>query len=366
MRHPRLIIADLDGSLLNRDEQVSPGTAAALDRLAANGVGFTVATGRAAGKLHITGATKWALLPWICATGAMTVRITGDTVERLSAVVLDSDTIAAVIAAARSRCPDAIFGADRHDLLITGPGYPPSPAWVHRRDLAEGEDFADEPVDQLRIWAADAQALTEVDIPGVVWRDIGRPGYIDVVAAGTSKSAAAAKLCAELGIDAEDVWAVGDGPGDIDLLEWAGRGVAMLGSHSAVLAAADDVTEHGHDDDGVARYLAAHLGWLIEGDVAGTADLHDRARHRAADVVDDVAASAARLSADGAVGTAADGQVVQPQLLTGLQGVGLVAVNGHRAAGDVDRTAVDLHVHVVSPRVVSGLYRPRRAHSWRT
>ena len=42
--------------------------------------------------------------------------------------------------------------------------------------------------------------------------------------------------------------AIGDGRNDIEMLRWAGRGVAMGQAVEEVLAAADDVTETVYDD----------------------------------------------------------------------------------------------------------------------
>ena len=42
--------------------------------------------------------------------------------------------------------------------------------------------------------------------------------------------------------------AIGDGRNDIEMLRWAGRGVAMGQSVDEVKAAADDVTDSVHDE----------------------------------------------------------------------------------------------------------------------
>ena len=63
------------------------------------------------------------------------------------------------------------------------------------------------------------------------------------------------KVAAELGVAAADVLAIGDGRNDIEMLRWAGRGVAMGQSPLEVQEAADDVTET-VANDGVARELS--------------------------------------------------------------------------------------------------------------
>nr|BFF19475.1 hypothetical protein GCM10025730_29960 [Promicromonospora thailandica] len=63
---------------------------------------------------------------------------------------------------------------------------------------------------------------------------------------------------AALGVDPADTVAVGDGSNDIDMLRWAGRGVAMGHALDAVRAAADEVTGS-IEDDGVVAVLRSLL-----------------------------------------------------------------------------------------------------------
>jgi hydroxymethylpyrimidine pyrophosphatase-like HAD family hydrolase len=70
-----------------------------------------------------------------------------------------------------------------------------------------------------------------------------------------SKSDALAWLAAELGVARAQVLALGDGINDVDMLHWAGLGVAMGDGHPEALAAAD-VVAPAFDQDGVA--------WAIE------------------------------------------------------------------------------------------------------
>jgi hydroxymethylpyrimidine pyrophosphatase-like HAD family hydrolase len=71
---------------------------------------------------------------------------------------------------------------------------------------------------------------------------------------GVDKAVALGWLATHLGLDRADVWAFGDGINDVDMLRWAGRGIAMANADEAVLAVADEVTMS-NDDDGVAVVL---------------------------------------------------------------------------------------------------------------
>ena len=61
------------------------------------------------------------------------------------------------------------------------------------------------------------------------------------------------------GATAEDVIAFGDMPNDIDMLTWAGHGVAMGNAHPAAKEAADEVTAS-NNEDGLALVLEREVG----------------------------------------------------------------------------------------------------------
>ena len=77
---------------------------------------------------------------------------------------------------------------------------------------------------------------------------------VDLTPVGVSKASGLEHVCRRLGLTAADVLAVGDGRNDVEMLQWAGRGVAMGQAIEEVRAAADDVTAEVYDD-GVALEL---------------------------------------------------------------------------------------------------------------
>jgi HAD superfamily hydrolase (TIGR01484 family) len=83
---------------------------------------------------------------------------------------------------------------------------------------------------------------------------IGWTAWLDLAPEGVSKASALAGVARRLGIAQEDVLAIGDGRNDLEMLRWAGRGVAMGQAPLEVQEAADDVTRTVHDD-GVAHEL---------------------------------------------------------------------------------------------------------------
>jgi HAD superfamily hydrolase (TIGR01484 family) len=77
---------------------------------------------------------------------------------------------------------------------------------------------------------------------------IGWTAWLDLAPEGVSKASGLEWVCRELGVDAADVLAIGDGRNDIEMLTWAGRGVAMGQGPQVVKDAADHVTGTVHED----------------------------------------------------------------------------------------------------------------------
>jgi hydroxymethylpyrimidine pyrophosphatase-like HAD family hydrolase len=70
---------------------------------------------------------------------------------------------------------------------------------------------------------------------------------------GINKAAALEKVAREFGVPREQVLAFGDGENDLQMLEWAGMGVAMRHGNSAAIAAARMVSPPGPPETAFAR-----------------------------------------------------------------------------------------------------------------
>ena len=98
-----------------------------------------------------------------------------------------------------------------------------------------------------------ARFAAEIKMPGADYA-VGWSAWLDLTPAGITKVAGLQHVCAQLGVAASDVLALGDGLNDIAMLRWAGLACAVANAHPAVLAAADRVLP-ANDDDGVAVLL---------------------------------------------------------------------------------------------------------------
>lgn len=85
-----------------------------------------------------------------------------------------------------------------------------------------------------------------------------QPIIAEFLVKGVSKASALKSLAARLAIDAEHVMAIGDQLNDLEMLEWAGLGVAMGNAVSGIKEVADVVTST-NEDAGVAQAIEQHV-----------------------------------------------------------------------------------------------------------
>ena len=85
------------------------------------------------------------------------------------------------------------------------------------------------------------EAVSVMGLAGVTY-SVGWTAWLDIAAEGVTKASGLEVLREKLGHDIEATIAVGDGRNDIEMLTWAGRGVAMGQAPDEVKASADEVT----------------------------------------------------------------------------------------------------------------------------
>ena len=80
------------------------------------------------------------------------------------------------------------------------------------------------------------------------------PTFVNVIGANGGKHIGISKVCEKYGISRDEIIAFGDGGNDVDMLEYAGIGVAMGNGREDAKAAADYITT-AVDDDGIYNAL---------------------------------------------------------------------------------------------------------------
>ncbi|WP_125773514.1 HAD family hydrolase [Antribacter gilvus] len=265
---PKVVATDLDGTLLRDDGTVSPRTRAALAAAEAAGIEVVFVTARPPRTLarlaDLVGGHGHA----ICfGGGAVWDLATGCALESWG---FDDDAVRALAAGLRAAMPDVALAVERVDGASFDPHFVVSPSFEEPGMTAERsaalveETLGGEPVLKLlaRSDATDPVRLQELAATVVGDRAhlaySGAVGLAEIMPPGVTKSAALAGWCARLGVEPADVWAFGDMPVDLPMLEWAGRGVAVANAHPDVLARVRDVVGS-NEEDGVAAAIEAAL-----------------------------------------------------------------------------------------------------------
>jgi Cof subfamily protein (haloacid dehalogenase superfamily) len=257
---------DLDGTVLRRDLKITRRTRAALEALRERGMRLVVATGRRfedavehAGRLGLADGD-----PLICYGGSMIRRMNGS--ETLMHFRLRRSLSVEVLEWAAER--------DLHARVFVDGGIITSPDTTaslerQRRSGEPGVSVVDSPADWLRDGGEEPTKLVLVDWPEAVesWIEeaqaafAGRlfvtrslPHYVEVGGLEGTKSRALQFLLDRWGVEPARTIAFGDADNDIDMLRFAGHGVAVGGMSEEVREAADAVAPP-VDEDGVARYV---------------------------------------------------------------------------------------------------------------
>jgi Cof subfamily protein (haloacid dehalogenase superfamily) len=106
---------------------------------------------------------------------------------------------------------------------------------------------------------ADVEKLIRVYVGKKITLFNSRHYFLEIMAQGTDKGTALARIAEILGVSAEETLAIGDSMNDEAMIRWAGIGVAMANADERIKNIADLVTDHTNDDDGVAEIIEKYF-----------------------------------------------------------------------------------------------------------
>jgi Cof subfamily protein (haloacid dehalogenase superfamily) len=243
---PDLVASDLDGTLLAPDLSLPPALPGALRALAAAGVVFAVCTGRMFRSARAVAAQMGidrGLV--VCYQGAMVADLADGAV--LLHTRMRPEDAADVVRRMR------VLGRHVNAYIDDEMYVDEVDKWaLHytRHTGVELNEVDDLEAEVLRRPPTKLVAITDADdvtriLPDLQRRWRGRlfversqPEYIEFAAGGVGKGVTLQWLCDRLGLRRERAVACGDGDNDVDMLRWAGLGVAMAEAAPEVRAAA--------------------------------------------------------------------------------------------------------------------------------
>jgi hypothetical protein len=274
----RLLAIDVDGTLVNSSDELTPATQAALRTATAAGIHVVLATGRRySHTLHLVEPLGIGV-PLVTAGGAL-IKDPG-THETLFKTEFDRGVLCQLLATLDRAGYDALLNGDtfadgfdfylpcktRNNRYLDGylalnPGC--GRAWPDFFAAPPPEIFAGFTMGAREEMLAVEKRLHE-NLPGKITTHVLRsPRYrgfmCELAPAGVTKWSGIRRLAAGWGIADAEICAVGDDVNDIPMIRAAGLGVAMGNAVPEVIAAADRIAPT-HDHDG----LVEVVGWLLE------------------------------------------------------------------------------------------------------
>lgn len=267
----KLIVSDMDGTLLGGDGKISPMNRQAIETARAMGVPFVLCTGRIYSAAYPYAKDLALTSPIIGCNGAIikspatgevlyTNEMKPEVVQRVVDVFrkydhyfhfYDEDTVYAEKrgplfdyiemmsikisdGAIKTRLVEDVMMLVNHSVKVLKMGF----------NMVD-EEISPKIVSELK----SIQGLTIVQ---------SAPSLMDIMNEGVSKGKALYALADIFNITTEEILAMGDNENDIEMLKTAGIGVAMGNAKDDVKAIADDVAIH-HEEDAVAWALEKYV-----------------------------------------------------------------------------------------------------------
>lgn len=285
----KLLVLDVDGTLLNNDKEISSRTLAALLKVQQMGVHIVLASGRptygilpVAKKLELGNYGGYIL----SYNGAQI--IDARTGEVLFEKRINPEMLPYIEKKARKNgfsiftyTEDRII-ADRSD-----DPYIRQEASLNNMKLIEEPEFSiaiDFSPCKCMLASDNEEALVGLEehwrkrLNGVLDVFRSEPYFLEVVPCSVDKANTLGILMEKLGVKPEEVMAIGDGVCDFSMIQMAGLGVAMGNAQDSVKVCADVVTAS-NEEDGVALAVEKAILSEIRPAEIPLAQLNARARH---------------------------------------------------------------------------------------
>ena len=258
---PKLVALDIDGTILKwvegagmTHEEISPAVHAAVHRALDAGAHVVLASGRSphgmtgvADMLELYDEQRERL--WIVASnGAVVFRY-----PPLEVVHEEKFDARPAVEAILERHPTALVAVEERGVGYRVNAHFPDGELSGDMIVTDVADLIAAEVSRVIIRDPDATAddfvalAADLGLHGTSYV-VGWTAWLDLAPVGVSKASGLEHVARELGLTADDALAVGDGRNDLEMFEWARRGVAMGQAIQVVLDAADDVTGSVYED----------------------------------------------------------------------------------------------------------------------
>lgn len=269
----KLIVCDMDGTLLDSRKQISRVSLAALEKAREKGIITTICSGRVHSMLSAYSNRLKIAGPLIAANGAVIYDTRNDkilfqkTIEPEAARALlmfcgQNGMDYSLLTSAScffSRNSVRIRRFEQYNNIARTDGLPEIPLRFFSDDYSEA---LSSDIYKILVYELQEGQKKQVEAyldkqPKLAWTS-SEEGLLDISASGVNKGEGVRKLTQILGISASEVCVFGDYCNDIPMMKQAGLPIAMGNAHESVKKAALAVTAS-NDEDGVARGIEQYI-----------------------------------------------------------------------------------------------------------
>lgn len=253
MSEIRMVVTDLDGTLLKSDKHISEFTASVIEQMRQKGIIFAIATARPIRAVKDS-------LPWIpfetgvFHNGAVIVRDK----EQISGYGI-SDSLKIVSAILKDH-PSHHIAVEANDVMYAN--FAAEALWpgVIYTETIEFQELEGIMADKIIV---EAHSLEEMHLlqrylPEELYLQLSENIVAMILNKNATKMNGIRLLAKQYGIRPEQIVAFGDDYNDIDMLQACGVGIAMENALDEVKKAADQICQS-NEEDGVARWIHEHL-----------------------------------------------------------------------------------------------------------
>lgn len=264
----KLIVLDLDGTLTNSKKEITSRNRETLIRAQEQGVRLVLASGR-----PTYGIVPLANELRMNEFGGFILSYNGgeisnwETGEMIYENVLPNDVVPVLYECAKTH-QLSILTYDGAEIITENSKdpYVLKEAFLNKMAVRETNDFLTDitlPVAKCLI-VGDADKLIPLEselcirLQGRINVFRSEPYFLELVPQGIDKALSLGVLLKELGVQREEIIAIGDGFNDLSMIKFAGLGIAMANAQEPVKKAADYITLS-NDEDGVAEAIDKFL-----------------------------------------------------------------------------------------------------------
>ncbi|MDD4986083.1 MAG: Cof-type HAD-IIB family hydrolase, partial [Dehalococcoidales bacterium] len=250
----RLLVIDIDGTLVDKNGTITPDNREALTRVSGLGIMISLSTGRAIraclsliNQLELDGYHIFFDGALVSTPGhdkeVYANPLCRETVKQAVEFAHENDINLDLYSASHYFIERESWSSDIHNKFF---GIEPTITefngiWERER-IIKGGMVATSPQETAQVRAIRTRFNSSLHFSRV--RTPSYPGvdFINIVAPGVSKGTALEALAGYLGISLSEIMAIGDGENDIPLIASAGLGIAMGNAPDEVKAIADGIT----------------------------------------------------------------------------------------------------------------------------